>query len=297
MPTAPSSARDPGDSVKVLVTGGSGGLGRWVVRELLAHGYEVVSADRRPPKEAEPRAHYAELDLTSVRTVEGALRGCGAVVHLAAIPAPGARPDEEVFGTNVRTTFAVFQAARTLGVGRVVAASSTAALGAAFAPRPFGPRYLPIDEAHPLSPQDPYALSKEVGERVGAAFGRSGMSVLALRFHFVAQPGVAAARAGEFRLDSETCARELGGYVDVRDAARACRLGLEADTSGFEAFNITAADTLSRTPTLELVRHHYPEVELRGPLEGFASAWSTEKARRLLGYAPRYSWREEEETA
>lgn len=279
--------------MKVLVTGGSGGLGRWVVRELRAHGYGVVSADRRPPAEAEPGARYAELDLTDVKGVQRVLDGCEAVVHLAAIPAPGGRPDEVVFGNNVLGTFAVLQAASRLRVRKVVTASSTAALGAAFAARPFGPRYLPIDEAHPLSPQDPYGLSKEVGERVGAAFGRTGLSVSALRFHFVAQPGVAAARAAAFWLDAETCARELGGYVDVRDAARACRLGLEADTPGFEAFNITAADTLSRTPTLELVRHHYPEVELRGPVEGFASAWSTEKARRLLGYAPRYSWRDE----
>lgn len=290
MPTARSSGPR-----RVLVTGGSGGLGRWVVRELLGHGYTVVSADRRPPEEPEVGVRYAELELTDVKEVERALDGCDAAVHLAAIPAPGGRPDEEVFANNVLGTFAVFQAASHLGVGRVVAASSTAALGAAFAPQPFGPRYVPIDEAHPLLPQDPYGLSKEVGERVGAAFGRrGGLSVTALRFHHVTQPGEAARLAAGFEPGSEIAARELGGYVDVRDAARACRLGLEAPPPGFEAFHITAADTLSRTPTLELVRRHFPEVEVRASLAGPVSAWSIAKAERLLGYVPRYSWRTEE---
>lgn len=296
MPTAPSSVPEalPARRYKVLVTGGSGGLGRWVVRELVEHGYEVVSADQRPPDDPDGAARYVEVDLTSVEAVSNALAGCGAVVHLAAIPAPGGRPDEVVFGNNVMTTFAALQAAKALGVRKAVVASSTAAVGAAFAPEPFAPLYVPIDEAHPLLPQDPYGLSKEVAERVCAAFSRrTGMSVLAFRFHFIAQPGEAARRAADFDPASEGSARELGGYVDVRDAARACRLGLERQGLGFEVFNITAADTLSRIPTLALVRHHYPEVEVRAPLEGTASAWSIAKAGHLLGYAPLYSWREE----
>jgi len=278
----------------VLVTGGSGGLGRWVVRELVEHGYEVVSADRRPPDDPDGAARYVEVDLTSVEAVSNALAGCEAVVHLAAIPAPGGRPDEVVFGNNVMTTFAALQAAKELGVRKAVVASSTAALGAAFAPEPFAPLYVPIDESHPLLPQDPYGLSKEVDERVCAAFGRrSRMSVLVFRFHYIAQPGESAKRAADFDPTSGVAARELGGYVDVRDAARACRLGLERQGLGFEVFNITAADSLSRIPTLALIRHHYPLVEVRAPLEGTVSAWSIAKAGHLLGYAPRHSWRDE----
>lgn len=296
MPTAPSSVPEafPVRGHKVLVTGGSGGLGLWVIRELVEHGYEVVNADRRPPDDPDGATRYVEVDLTSVEAVSDALTGCEAVVHLAAIPAPGGRPDEVVFGNNVMTTFGVLQAAKGLGVRKAVVASSTAALGAAFAPEPFAPLYVPIDEAHPLLPQDPYGLSKEVGERVCAAFSRrTGMSVLAFRFHYIVQPGEVAERAADFDPTSAVAARELGGYVDVRDAARACRLGLERRGLGFEVFNITAADTLSLTPTLALVRHHYPEVEVRAPLEGTASAWSIAKAGHLLGYAPRHSWRED----
>lgn len=278
----------------MLVTGGSGGLGRWVVREFTGRGYGVVNADRKLPDEAEALERFLEVDLTNVEAVAGALTGCGAVVHLAAIPAPGGQPDDVVFGNNVLSTFATLQAASQLGVKQAVVASSTAALGAAFAPKPFGPRYAPIDEEHPLLPHDPYALSKEVSERICATFSRrTGMSILALRFHYIAQPGEAAQRAANFDPFSETAARELGGYVDVRDAAHACRLGVECRGLGCEIVNITAADSLSSLPTRELIRHHYPEVSVREPLEGTVSAWSTEKAERLLGYRPRHSWRDE----
>lgn len=280
--------------MKVFVTGGSGGLGRWVVRELEEHGHSTVNADRRAPEKEGERARHVDVDLTSAESVQGVLAGCEAVVHLAAIPAPGGQPSEVVFGNNVLSTFAVLQAASEAGIKRAVVASSTAALGAAFSPKPFGPLYVPIDEEHPLLPYDPYALSKEVGERISAAFGRrGGMCVLALRFHYVAQPGEAARRAATFDPFSEGAARELGGYVDVRDAAYACRLGVERrlEGPGFDVFNILAADSLSSVPTLELVRRHYPGTEVRGALEGTASAWSTEKARRVLGYVPRYSWR------
>ncbi|MDQ3399101.1 MAG: NAD(P)-dependent oxidoreductase, partial [Deinococcota bacterium] len=245
--------------MKVLVTGGSGALGRWVIRELAGHGYEVVNADLRPPGSAKDLAHYRETDLTDVGQVAGALYGCEAVVHLGAIPSPGRHPDEVVFATNTRATFAVLQAAALLGVGKAVVASSTAALGTAFALHPFPPHYVPIDEAHPLLPQDPYALSKEVTERTGEAFHRrTGMSVLAYRFHWITQPGEVAAQAATFRARPELRANELWGYVDVRDAARACRLGIEAKGLGFEVFNITATDSLSEVATAELVERYYP---------------------------------------
>jgi nucleoside-diphosphate-sugar epimerase len=87
-------------------------------------------------------------------------------------------------------------------------------------------------------------------------------------------------------------ARELWGYVDVRDAAQACLLGLESKGLEFEVFNIVAGDTLSETPTEDLIQTYLPKVEVRHPIEATGSAWSTEKARKLLGYIPQHSWRE-----
>jgi nucleoside-diphosphate-sugar epimerase len=289
------------ESVRVLVTGGSGGLGRWTIRDLVEHGHEAVNADRRPPPEDVPeeleeslaRTPYREVDLSDVGQVAGAMRGCDGVVHLGAIPGPYRHPDEVVFANNTLNTFAVLQAAALLGVRRAVVASSISALGMAWARESFFPLYAPVDEEHPLLVQDPYGLSKEVDERTCAMFNRqTGMQVAALRFHYVAQPGAAARAAGEARKHPERHANNLWGYVDARDAALACRLALVADFSGAESFNVTAADTLSEEPTEDLIRRYCEGTEVRARIPGTQTAFSIEKARRLLGYEPRHSWRD-----
>jgi nucleoside-diphosphate-sugar epimerase len=279
--------------VKVLVTGGSGTLGRTTIRVLAERGHEAVSADLRPLDGEEDLAWHREVDLANVGQVAGAMVGCDAVAHLGAIPAPYRYPDERVFSNNVLSTFAVLQAATLLGVKKAVVASSVSALGPAWAPTPAYPLYAPVDEEHPLLPQDPYGLSKEVDERTCAMFHRrAGMSVLALRLHRVTMPGEARQLAEKVRERPEEWARNLWGYVDVRDAAKACVLGLEAEGLGFEVFNVIASDTLSEVSTEALIRRHCPGMEIRSPLEGTQSAWSIRKAVRLLGYRPRHSWRD-----
>jgi nucleoside-diphosphate-sugar epimerase len=236
---------------------------------------------------------YRQVDLADVGQVVGALAGCSAVVHLGAIPAPNRHADEVVFANNTRATFGVLQAASLLGIRRAVIASSVSAIGHAYPVNAFAFVYAPVDEEHPLLGQDPYALSKEVDESTAAMFNRrSGLSVLAYRFHWVAAPGEAAAQAGRARDDPARGRHQLWGYVDVRDAAQACRLGVEVDGLGFEVFNIIAADTLADTPTEELIRRYWPEIEMMKPLHGTETAWSIDKARRLLGYEPRHSWRD-----
>ncbi len=284
--------------MRVLVTGGNGRLGRWVNRELAAHGHQVVSIDRQVPGEGQGSAggavQYRAAELGDVGQVVGALAGCQAVIHLGAIPVPWQQPDEVVFGNNTGATFAVLHAATLLGVRTAVIASSVAALGMFWAPRPFFPQYAPVDEAHPLLPHDPYGLSKAVDEATGAmVHRRTGMTILAYRFHWITAPGEAAARAAELRGEPHRHAHNLWGYVDVRDAARACRLGVEAEGLGFEAVNIIAADTLRDEPTEDLIRRYCPGVELREPLPGTAGAWSIAKARQLLGYVPHHSWRDD----
>jgi nucleoside-diphosphate-sugar epimerase len=84
----------------------------------------------------------------------------------------------------------------------------------------------------------------------------------------------------------------LWGYVDARDVAQACRLSLEADVSGAEAFIVAAADTVMDRPSADLMAEVYPDVEIRGELGEFESLLSSANARRLLGYEPAYSWRD-----
>jgi nucleoside-diphosphate-sugar epimerase len=281
--------------MRVLVTGGSGRLGQWVGRDLRDHGHEVVSVDRFLPASREPGIHYRQVAMDDLGQVVGAAAGCDALVHLAAIPAPYSHPDEVVFRNNVGATYHALQAAMTVGIGRAVIASSASAYGMAWARPTFPPRYAPLDEDHPFIVRDPYALSKETDERTAEMFvRRCGMTVLAFRFHWIALPGQARRRADEAGDRPEWDTTNLWGYVDVRDAARACRVGLEAAVTGFHAFNITANDTLRHEPTEELLRTLLPETELRRPLPGNASAWSNAKAREVLGFVPAHSWRDEE---
>ena len=280
--------------MRVLVTGGTGRVGQATVRDLLDHGYEVVSADQQRPAARPTDYRFIETDLGDVGQVAGAMARCEAVIHLGAIPNPYGHADEVVFVNNVRATFATLQAASLLGVKKAVFASSISALGTAWAMEPFAPLYAPVDEAHPLIVKDAYGLSKEVDERTGEMFHRrTGMQVVALRFHWVAQIDEARARAAELAADParDDWWRLLWGYVDVRDAATSCRLGIEADGLGFEAFNVVAADTLGDRPTEELIRTYAPSVEIRHPIPGTTSAFAIDKAHRLLGWTPAYSWR------
>ncbi len=292
--------RNGGNEMRILVTGGSGRLGQFVLRDLLDHGHEVVNADRRPPATAAsdaPAGRFVETDLGDVGQVAGVLAGCDAVIHLGAIPAPYSHADEVVFVNNTRATFATLQAASLLGVRRAVIASSVSAYGTAWAPAPFPFRYAPVDEAHPMLNHDAYGLSKEVDERTAEmVHRRNGMQVVALRFHWVALQEEAVARAADLNADPTAADwwRLLWGYVDARDAATACRLGIEAEGLGFEAFNVIAADTLCDAPTEELIRRYSPGTELRAPIPGTAGGFSIEKAGRLLGYEPRHSWRDGE---
>ena len=280
--------------MRVLVTGGSGRLGQWTIRDLLAHGHEVTNADRRRAADGDATAaRFIETDLGDVGQVAGAMQGHDAVVHLGAIPSPYGHADEVVFANNTQATFAVLQAASLLGLRRAAIASSVSAYGMAWTPKPFGARYAPLDEAHPLLIHDPYGLTKEVDERTAEmVHRRTGIQIAALRFHWVALTEELAGAAAGAREHPAGMADNLWGYVDVRDAAIACRLAIEADGFGYAAFNIVAADSLGADPTEDLIRRHLPETEIRAPIPGTASAFAIERAARLLGWRPRHSWRD-----
>lgn len=286
-----------------MVTGAAGRIGIWVVEELLRAGHQVLAVDRRGPSAAGMAhdalsAEWRKIDLLDSGALIEALRDVDAVVHLAAIPGPVGCDPIEVFANNTRATFAVLEAAGRAEVGRAVLASSVSALGLTYSPQPRSPIYVPIDEAHPVFPADPYALSKCADELTASAMHRRyGMTVVSLRFHWVALPGEARVRALTTPVDDSTAVCELWGYVDARDAAAACRLALQAPGIDVAVCNIAAAESLSVIPTEELVRRFHGSTELRPGLDGTASAWSIARARELLGYHPRFSWRRDDDPA
>ncbi len=283
--------------MRVLVTGANGKLGRAVVRDLVAHGYEVRGADRDvPARDDWPKgARYVQTDLLDVGQVAYPMQGCEAVIHLGAIPAPYGLPDEVLFRNNTGATFATLQAASLLGVKRAAIASSGSAYGMAWAPQPLFPQYAPIDEAHPMMNHDVYGVGKEVDERVAEMFcRRDGMSIAALRFHWIATPEEQRHAAAGMEQHPEQGANGLWGYVDLRDAARACRLAIEAAPFGFAPLNIVAADTLTAQPTEEAIRQHSPGTELRQPLPGHTGGFAIDRAKAVIGWAPEHSWRDTE---
>jgi nucleoside-diphosphate-sugar epimerase len=285
------------DGERVLVTGSSGRLGRVVVTDLLDAGYQVVGADRAPfPGGAD--VEFVSWDGRDVDALATGLTGCTGLVHLAAIPQPGGQPDEVVFGNNTAATFAALQAASRMGLRRAVIASSISAYGMPWSPSPTRALYVPVDEEHPMRNYDAYGLSKEVDERTAQMFcRRDEMSVAALRFHWISTRQEQLDRVAALRSDTDwpTQLREMWGYVDVRDAARACRLALECARDrpfGFLPLNIVAADSLVEQPIAEMLAAHAPDIEWRAGDSELGSAFAIGRAGSAIGWRPQHSWRD-----
>jgi len=269
---------------RIAVTGGSGKAGRAVVADLLEHGHEVVSIDL--VRGNLPCAQL-QADLTDHGQTVEALAGADAVIHLAAIPAPGLRPDQDTFRINMLSTYNVFTAAPLHGIRRVVWASSETILGLPFEREQ--PAYAPIDEEHPAHPESSYALSKLLSEELARQLHRqTGVAYVGLRYSNIMEPHDYE-RFPSFWDDAQLRKWNLWGYVDARDVAQASRLALEAEV-GADHFIVAAADTVMDRPSNALMAEVFPAVELRKVGE-FETLLSIAKARRVLGYEPRFSWR------
>ena len=268
--------------MRIGVTGGSGQIGRAVVELALSQGHQVVSVDvTQPPSGCD--VPFVAADVTRYAELEGALRGCDALVHLAAIRSPRGRPDYEVHNTNVVASYNALSVAARLGIHRVCLASSVNATGAAFSRWPKYD-YFPLDELHPTYNEDPYSLSKWIGEQQADSFARryEDMTIASLRFHMiVAERATAAARQSD---TDPILAKHLWGYTVLGPAARACLLALTASFGGHAAFYIVAPLTMMDTPSVELKQRFYPEVPVRGNLDDQRGFYDCSRAERLLGW-------------
>ena len=279
------------DSVgRVVVTGAAGKAGRATVTDLAQHGYDVLATDVAPKPEEAPD-EFVRAELTDYGQVVDVLAGADAVVHLANIPAPGLRPAATTLAENSTMNGHVFLAAAQLGLRRVVWASSETTLGLSFGPdNP--PRYLPVDEEHYPFPESTYSLSKVVSETMAEHVSRwSGIPFVGLRFSNIFTD-VERAGIDSFKDDPESRIWNLWGWIDVRDAAAACRNALEAETTGSVNLIIANDDTIVSDATNDLVTRFFPEVELRHALDGHETLLSNRRAKELIGFAPRHGWRE-----
>jgi len=306
--------------MNVLVTGGTGTLGGYVIRELLRAGHTVSNYSR------------SAAPLTGVRMIQGDINdpeplkeacvGQDAILHMAAVPGPGRQPPAQLLHVNVIGTVHVLEAAVGAGVPRFVLASSGAATGFSFQKRNLVPRYLPLDEDHPCEPQDEYGLSKLLAEITCKRYTDAyGIRTLCLRVNhnwYVDREGAACACGsgwarnltvedlwtqrylkvlddpeGEWPVPGPPAPHKLlWSCTDARDAAQAFRLAVEKETLRHEVFLINGRDTCSCEESARLIERHYPGVPLTRALQGFDTLWSCGKAMRLLGYQPKFTWRQ-----
>jgi len=277
--------------MKIAVTGGAGKIGQYVVRELTGASHQVVVLDRVAPP-AQEGVQWVRADMEDFGEVLSAIRGTDAVIHLAAYTMPYKEiPNHVLFKGNILATYNIHEAAYELGIRRVVTMSSGAALGWAYRDKEIKPQYLPVDENHPLMPQDPYGVSKLCGEEIARSFtNKCGMETVALRPAWVIFPeNIQGVQKAGGRAPTKF---DVYSYTDVRDLATACRLAVETPGIKCEVLFIVGDDSTCSQPLSEVLPRLMPEIgDMAKSLTGKKSATSNEKAKKILGWQPRYSWR------
>lgn len=285
---------------KIVVTGGSGKAGKWIIKELVDNGYEVLNLDWKQPEEALCRTLIVDLtDLGQVHTALSSFtthpyQSVEAVIHFAAIPRPFIVPDNTTYENNVMSTYNILEACANLGIKKAVLASSEASYGLCFSEEFFPPQYLPMDEAHPQLSEDSYGLSKMINEMTAEAFHRrSGMQVVSFRLGNILEPEDYPCVKATLPNPAERL-RNVWSYIDVRDMAVACRLAVEKDGLGAVVLNLTADDTSSDLPNEQLIRTYLPTlVAYVDKVPGRTTFLANDKLKELLGWKQQYYFLEQ----
>ena len=287
----------------VAVTGGNGKIGAEILAEFTSHGYETVNVARGKRRE-DVSDEFRSTDLLDAGEVYGSLArsDADAVVHMGTIPGPTQHPGFRTYESNVMSSYHVLEAATELGLESVVLASSINALGAAYQDTPTEIDYLPVDEEHPVTPRDPYAISKHAIEVTADGFGRlpDSPSISSLRYPWVGtteelrETFVETDRSLEGVEDAwhHTTRDVVFSYLHIDDAASIAQLAVEAEFDGHEVFWAVAGDTSMSVDSETLAEVFYPDAEIRSSLSGTETLISVAKARELLGWVPERTWRE-----
>ncbi len=271
----------------ILVTGGSGLLGRYVVRAL-RDKYRVIVLDKIPPEDS---VEYHEGNVLDLPFLIEKTQGIDAIVHLAAIPHPLDHPAEEVINLNVMGTFNMLEAAARNNVRKFVFASSESTLGFAFAERKNHPDYVPVDEDHPLRPQDPYGMSKVLCEEMCKTYTRRyAMQTLCFRMPWIWVPEPEEQKLYRTLIDEyPNWYKNLWAFIHGMDAADAFALALEREYREEQrSWFITADDNWTGVASIKLVRKFFPETIIyKNRLPDTKSLIANYKAKTELGFRPR----------
>jgi nucleoside-diphosphate-sugar epimerase len=292
--------------MRIFFTGGSGKAGRHVIAHLVERGYTVTNADLAPLNM--PGVADLRIDLTDAGHVFNALyafargeeqeAGTGtprydAIVHFAAVPSLMLRPDNETYQVNVASTYNILDAAAKLGIKKVIFASSETTYGICFYDGEKKPAYIPIDEKHPTVPQDSYAMSKVVNEVTARSFQeRTGFDIYGLRINNVIEPHEYAEKFPPFMKDAELRRRNIFAYIDARDLGHMVDRCLQTDGLGYEVFNVSNDDMSVSLTSDEVIARFYQGVAKRRDMGRDETFFANDKAKRMLGFAPKHSWRE-----
>ncbi|MBZ0304325.1 MAG: NAD(P)-dependent oxidoreductase [Anaerolineae bacterium] len=277
--------------MNILVTGSSGQIGHYIVRDLVEAGHEVLGVDLFPPLER--LSPFLRVDLRDAGETYQAVAAAKAeaVIHMGAWADAGKVPDIRTYPENVQSTFNVFQACADMGIRRIVSASSGQIYGLHQKP----PAYVPLDEAHPLRPINVYALSKMAGEQMADYFvANHGLTILSFRFTGVRSPDILAREVEEVREDAARGISQLWMRTDARDAAAACRQAVEIREVDSGPYNIVGFPVLDETPDALLGRFFGDQIAVQGDLSS-SRLISTRKAGAAFGYRPRYLWSVDEQ--
>ena len=282
--------------MRVLVTGARGKVGKATAAALIEAGHDVRAMDLAPPvfeRPLEDEPDYYQADVTDAGDAFAVVQGADAVVHAAALPEPTHNPPQVVFQNNLMGVFNVLEAAIRCGVPRFVNVSSETVPGFFFPEREFLPDYVPVDEEHPIRPQDPYATAKYFGELLmDGAIRRSDIRCISIRPSWVQHEGNYERNLGPQVRDASVLSPNFWSYIDVYDLADAIVLAAESDLPGHEVFYIASPDNVGNRSFEQIVQEYYGDkVEVKKPLpREDSSGISIAKAERMLGYSPKRSW-------
>lgn len=291
--------------MRVIFTGGSGKAGKWAIRHLLEQGHHVVNMDQSPSG-----LDCAELlvDLCDAGQVIGAMSqftdfaeldaGTGvptydAVVHFAAVPRVMIGTDGECFRQNTLTTYNVIEAAVKLGIPKVIFASSETTYAICFADGEMKPDFVPIDETHPTVPHDSYAMSKVCNEMTARSFqARTGTDIYGLRINNVIEPHEYTEMFPAFMENPGQRRRNIFAYIDARDLGHMVDCCLNMDGLGYEVFNVSNDDMSVGLTSDQVIEQFYQGVEVRGEMGANETFYSNKKAKEMVGFQPKHSWRD-----